>query len=294
MGNMKLRKLKRVSAYRALAASTWKAPNDPHVYGSLDLDMTLTMPFLDWYRKEHGAHVTLTHLVIKAIADAVREHPEINGIIRWRRIYLREEVDIFCNVVIPGPKPDLSGVMVRKADEKSLADICEVIRQHAELIRTNRDPEMKKTKSLLRWMPNYFVGWFMRLITFLSYDLNLNLSRLGLVPRDPFGGILVTSVAGFGLTGGFAPLVTFTRQPLILLVGEVADRPVVKDDHIVIAPILPIFATFDHRFMDGIVAGRMVKSFRPRMENPEQFYGAQATSQPEPEGEATEPTEPSE
>jgi pyruvate/2-oxoglutarate dehydrogenase complex dihydrolipoamide acyltransferase (E2) component len=79
----------------------------------------------------------------------------------------------------------------------------------------------------------------------------------------------VTSVAGYGLSVGFAPLFPPGRVPIVLTVGEVRDRPAVVEGRLVAEPTLSIGASFDHRVMDGYHAGRMAKRFREVLADPE-------------------------
>jgi len=106
----------------------------------------------------------------------------------------------------------------------------------------------------------------------LSYTFNINLRFLGL-PRDPFGGAMVTSIGSLGLNEGYPPLVPMSRVPVLVCAGKVEDRPVVRDKEIVIRPICVLTATFDHRVMDGFLAGKLARFITEYMEDPEAHEG---------------------
>jgi pyruvate/2-oxoglutarate dehydrogenase complex dihydrolipoamide acyltransferase (E2) component len=78
----------------------------------------------------------------------------------------------------------------------------------------------------------------------------------------------VTNVGMFGLPQGFAPLVPFSRAPIVLTVGTVEKRPRVVDDAVRIRPVLPIGATIDHRLLDGYQIGLIARRFREILEDP--------------------------
>jgi len=78
----------------------------------------------------------------------------------------------------------------------------------------------------------------------------------------------VTNVGTFGLAQAYAPLVPFSRVPVVLLVGEVQDKPVAEAGRVVIRPMMTIGVTFDHRFMDGYHGGAMAQLFRAFLEDP--------------------------
>ena len=140
---------------------------------------------------------------------------------------------------------------------------------------------MERTKSVLDRIPLPILGPVMRTIAYMIYDLDLDLSRFGIV-KDEFGSAMVSNIATFGLSTAMAPLVPFSRTPLVLLVGQVEQRAVVEDGHVAVRPMLTLGVTFDHRFMDGYQGGKMADLMRAYMSDPEQYEGKlpQATSLP--------------
>ena len=206
----------------------------------------------------------------------LKEHPDLNGIIRWNKIYLRKTVDIFTQVAIgsssPQQKADLSGAKIESCDEKSLLEIAQSLKGKSSSIREGKDKHFKSTTKTLDIIPSFFLPYMLRFIEFLNYDLNLDLSFLGL-PYDPFGSAMVTSVGMLKVPSGYAPLFPLSRGPLIICLGEIVKKPWVVDDAVVARPILDIRATFDHRFMDGLTASRMIKQFKEILENPAESLG---------------------
>src|SRR2546427_19872 len=107
-------------------------------------------------------------------------------------------------------------------------------------------------------------------VTYLTYDLDLDLSRFGVV-KDEFGSAMVSNVGTFGLAHAYGPLVPFSRTPLVVLVGEVQDKPVVEGGRVVVHPVMTLGVTFDHRFMDGFQGGAMAQLFRTYLADPAHF-----------------------
>ena len=108
----------------------------------------------------------------------------------------------------------------------------------------------------------------LRIATYLQYELNLNLSRFGL-PRDTFGGAIVSSMGMLGIRYGFSPLVPAMRLSCLIGVGRVEERPVAVDGQVVIRSILPLTATLDHRVIDGAQAGRLATTLTRLLSDPE-------------------------
>ena len=107
----------------------------------------------------------------------------------------------------------------------------------------------------------------------LTSDLNLDLSRVGM-PRQAFGGAMITSVGMWGISHAYSPLAHYYRVPLLVLVGAVRNMPVVAGDEVVIRPMLTLTATFDHRYVDGFHAARFAEAVRAYCQSPARFEPA--------------------
>jgi len=263
------RPLQPLKGWRRVAVQAWRPPHDPSVYATLDVPMGPALAYLDRLRAATGVRVTVTHLVARGVALAIRHNPQLNGIVARGRIMLRDSVDIFLQVAIEGGG-DLSGIKIARADEKDVLEIAQEMEARVTRLRQRRDRQVERTKSILDRLPLRLLGPFLRLVSYLVYDLDLDLSRFGVV-KDEFGSAMVTNVGTFGLAHAYAPLVPFSRTPLVVLIGEVQDRPVVEDGRVVARPIMTLGVTFDHRFMDGFQGGAMAQLFRTYLEDPARF-----------------------
>src|SRR5262249_35651635 len=152
------------SSFRRMAAAMWKSPSDPSIYGSMDVDATAALAFLAEHQRKAGVKLTITHLVARAVAIALRDQPEINGKVRfWGRLEKRASVDVFVTVATEGNR-DLSGARIEDADEKTLVELAKEIADRAGKIRSNNDASYKKSRSLLKAVP----WWLARPATWLS------------------------------------------------------------------------------------------------------------------------------
>src|SRR5256712_7328495 len=267
------RPLEPLRGWRLVAAEAWQPPVDPSVYAALDIPMRSALGCLERVRERTGARVTVTHLVARGVALAIRQYPGLNGIVGRGRIMLRDTVDIFLQVAIAGGT-ELSGIKIARADERSVLEIAREMEARAERLRARQDRQVERTKSLLDRIPLPLLGPVMRTIAYLVYDLDLDLTRLGVV-KDEFGSAMVTNVGMFGLAQAYAPLVPFSRTPLAVLVGEVQEKPVAEAGRAVIRPVMTLGGTFDHRFMDGWHGGAMAPLFRAYIEEPARFVEPQ-------------------
>ncbi len=268
-----------IRGWRKVSVSTWGQPPDPQIFGDLEVDATAMLAFIEDARA-HGVHLTLTHLVGKAMAHAFAEHPDLNGHLRLGRFVQNRTVDIFF-IVSTGGGVDLSGVKVVSADGKPVATIATELAERTERIHTGGDPEFGRSKGTMDRLPRFLLKPVLRLLAWLAGDLELDLGFLGL-PRRPFGSAMVSSVGMFGITHAYAPLSPLYRVPLLILVGEVRRRPVVLGNAIVARPILPLAASLDHRYLDGFHAARLARAITAYCADPAAFEPPWAGKRPRP------------
>src|SRR5690348_16551904 len=68
------RPLEPLHGWRRVAAQTWRPPQDPSVYSTLDIPMRSALAYLERLRDETGAKVTVTQLVARGVALALRQY----------------------------------------------------------------------------------------------------------------------------------------------------------------------------------------------------------------------------
>lgn len=275
MPNLDLVKKRDVSAFRKIALGTWRTAYDPSVYGSMDITMDRAMDYLRRYREQSGKRLTVTHLVARAVAQCLKETPDANAILRWNRIYLRKRIGIFMQVAMTDEdtgQVDLSGVTLYDVADMDLAAIIEEVERKVVLVRKRQDPALEKSRGMFRFVPFLLLGLVLRFIAFLSYTLNLDLRALG-IPKDGFGSVMITNVGSLGLDTAYAPIVPWSRVPILLALGAVQERAVAEAGQVVVRQVLRISATFDHRFIDGMHAAAMSRTLRAWLEHPDEHFG---------------------
>jgi pyruvate dehydrogenase E2 component (dihydrolipoamide acetyltransferase) len=257
------------TGWRKVAGAIWSDPTDPQIYGDIEIDAGALLEFVEREREQAGTHVTVTHIVGKAVAHALSEHPELNTYRSRSRFVPHDSVDIFFVVAVEGGK-DLSGVKVRAADSKSVSEIALELEERVKRIRSGDDADYGQTKQLVDRSPTWLLRLGLRVADWMTGDRRIDLRRFGL-PREFFGSAIVTSVGMFGVQRAYGPLSPYYRIPFLALVGEVTKKPVVVDDEIVIRPILTISATMDHRYLDGAHAAKLARSVRAYLAEPSAF-----------------------
>lgn len=282
MPNLALERKRDVSSFRKIAIGTWQNAYDPTVYGTLELRMDDAMKYLAEFREKTGRRLTISHLMAKAFAEVLKACPDANAVLRWNRVYLRKRIGVFFQVVMTDEgedKVDLSGATLYDVEQKSLLEICDEFEDKVRLVRERKDKALEKTRKSFLGMPYFFLNRFLKLLSFFSFTLNLDLRWAG-IPSDPFGSVMITNVGTLGLDRAYAPLVPYSRVPMVLAVGAVKAQPIVEDGQVRIAQMMAVNASFDHRLIDGYHAAVMSRVLRTCIESPYEAFGHPPTVAP--------------
>jgi pyruvate/2-oxoglutarate dehydrogenase complex dihydrolipoamide acyltransferase (E2) component len=272
MGNLALVRKKNPSVFRRLAIGTWRTSYDPAVYGALTVRMEEALRYMEAFREHTGRRVTVTHLMARAVAAVFEKMPDANAILRGSRLYLRKDIAVFFQIVLEDPvtgEIDLSGMVLRKPETKTLAEIVDECEERIAKVKAHKDQELAKSRGLMSRLPGFLIAPMLRFTSWLSYGLNL---RVPGVPRDAFGSIMITNIGSIGLEEAYVPLVPYSRVPILLAVGAIEDTVAVEAGAIVPAKRMKICATFDHRVLDGAHAAVMAKTLRAWFERPFEHF----------------------
>jgi len=270
MPNLELRRKDDLSSFRKIAIGSWETTYDPSVYGSLEFRMDDAMRYIAEFRRITGRRLTVSHLMAKVAAMALAACPDANAIMRWNRIYLRKRIGVFFQVVMTDEgdgKTDLSGATLYDVETKSLVEICDDFEKKVATVRARKDPALEKTRGTFKSAPFFILNLMMKTIAFLSFTLNLDLRWAG-IPSDPFGSLMITNVGTLGLDVAYVPLLPFSRVPILLALGAVKEKAIVENGAVVVAKMMTMSATFDHRIIDGFHAAQLSKVFRQWLEHP--------------------------
>ncbi|HEY5660811.1 MAG TPA: dihydrolipoamide acetyltransferase family protein [Gaiellaceae bacterium] len=204
-----------------------------HVTSAIEVDMSkvtaIRAKLKNEYQQSYGVNPTYLIFVARAAADTLREYPWINGEIRGDQIVTRNYVNL--------------GFAVELADGKGLIV-----------------PVVKNAEGL------NLLG-MARAVT----DIAQRARDKKLLPDEVQGGTFtITNPGGYGTFHG-TPVIS---QPQAGILGTyaVVKRPwVVQDDLgqdvIAIRPIMNLTLTYDHRLVDGALAGRFLRDLRHKLES---------------------------
>jgi pyruvate dehydrogenase E2 component (dihydrolipoamide acetyltransferase) len=204
-----------------------------HVTSAIEVDMSKVVAIRGQLKREYeqayGVNPTYLAFIARAAIDTLREYPYINGEIRGDQIVTRNYINLGFAVELADGK-GLIVPVVKNAESLNLLGIAKAIADVASRAREKK-----------------------------------------LLPDDVQGGTFtITNPGGYGTFHG-TPVIS---QPQAAILGTYAivKRPWVVqdelgDDVIAIRSIMNITLTYDHRLVDGALAGRFLRDLRQRLEN---------------------------
>ena len=171
---VQIKPLKKTPPFRKIALATWRLPRSPTIYGTLEVDLTKA----NAWRKKHagkGPKITVLPMVARAIAVAMEKYPDLNGYVRFGRIYLRQSIDMFFQVMTEheSGRQDLTGIHVTELNKKGVHRIADNIKEKVDRARKKKDLDIQKTSGIFNVLPSLIVRMLLAVVAFISYTLNL-------------------------------------------------------------------------------------------------------------------------
>jgi 2-oxoglutarate dehydrogenase E2 component (dihydrolipoamide succinyltransferase) len=203
------------------------------VTSAIEVDMSKVVAIRAKLKKEfeasYGVNPTYLSFVARATVETLRDYPWINGEIRGDQIVTRNFVNL--------------GFAVELADGKGL------------IVPVLKNAETLNLLGIAKGVT----------------DLAQRAREKQLLPEDVQGGTFtITNPGGYGTFHG-TPIIS---QPQAAILGTyaVVKRPwVVQDENgqdvIAIRPIMNLTLTYDHRLVDGALAGRFLRDMRKKLES---------------------------
>jgi 2-oxoglutarate dehydrogenase E2 component (dihydrolipoamide succinyltransferase) len=204
-----------------------------HVTSAIEVDMSrvvaIRAKLKQEYQSAYGVNPTYLAFTARAVVETLRDYPWINGELRGDQIVTRNYVNLGFAVELQDGK-GLIVPVVKNAETLNLLGIAKAVAEIAAKAREKK-----------------------------------------LLPDDVQGGTFtITNPGGYGTFHG-TPVIS---QPQAAILGTyaVVKRPwVVQDelgaDVIAIRPMMNLTLTYDHRLVDGALAGRFLRDLREKLQS---------------------------
>jgi len=263
-------------------------PVSPWVCVNVSIDMTHALAWLGRVNADGEApRVSLQHLLCGALGRTLTRWPMANARIHGHRIIPQEDVVVAMPVNLlghaGGGKRELGMAFVAGAGQKSVRELAAATRKTVDSERQGKvdNPLVRRMLRLAERMPGPVLA---RALDGLEASRRAHPAveaRLhGMAPAttgltNP--GAALANQPGVVFRGGAVNL----PNRLISVgtfwgVTPVQDEVVVVDGVPGVRPMLPVMMVFDHRLVDGVLAGRVLETFTGLLQDPAADFGADA------------------
>jgi len=254
------------STWRKISTASWRPSEDSTITVVLELPVSDVKKFLKNESLSSGTRITLTHYVGWVLGKVMGLYPEMNVLVRRDQIFFRKEVN-FSFLVASGranhDSEDLTGVLVRNIDQKSLAEIATVLDGQARAVRDVESEESEPfagLKGIVAKLPWPLMRYGLRLTGFILFQLNLWRRFFGL-EKDAFGSCMITSVGMLGLKLALPRIYPFSGNVLMVCVGAVHEKALVISGKVEVGEVINVAIAADHRVVDGYGGAQILRTF---------------------------------
>lgn len=112
----------------------------PHVNSLSEVDLSHLVKFREGFKnefqKQEGFKLTYTPFIMKAIIDALREHPMVNASVEGDNIVVKKDINLGCAVAVPGN--GLVVPVIKSADTLNMTGLCRAVNTLAEKARDKK------------------------------------------------------------------------------------------------------------------------------------------------------------
>lgn len=280
--------LNTASIVRKVLLWWFRAPwGQSHVSANIAVEMSPALAYLDALneRDPEAPKVTIQHLLAGAVGRTLGAFPAANARIVAQRIVPSEHVGLAMPVNLVGSEQgktsELGMALLEQAECLSLRQIASRTRKAVAGERSGRSTNrfMRSLKSLAASLPQPMLEGLLEGLHRASQNPVLA-ERLHAAYPATAGltnpGAALGEVEGARVLGG-----AFQIPQKLVHVGTLWGVSPIHQDVVVIGgkpvvgPVLPVLLVFDHRLIDGVMAGRMLVHFVRILRDPAACFGAE-------------------
>lgn len=278
------------SVVRRLLLWWMASPSSPSVSLSAAVDWEPARTWLASLRPREGVRVGVNHLVTAAVAKALRAFPEANARVVGRRIVAHEHVGVAMPVNLLGhagqARGELSMALVTRVETRTVRELASVTTRVVQAERTGavQSPLLRALFVGIQALPRpvlhgALAGFHGALERPVVFDRVFPALPVTTVVTNP--GPVLGQLEGAWLRA--AAMSVPQRLPTVTTVwglGPLQQEVVPVHGVPAVRTVLPLVLVFDHRVLDGVRAGRVMRHVLTTLLDPAEAFGVDADGQP--------------
>jgi hypothetical protein len=246
---------------------------DPTMAWGTDVDVTKMNAYIAEASARLNVLLSAPHVLTKAVARALVDHPQFNCRVVGRRLYRFRDVNVLMSFQNRG-RGEADLLFLKKVDRQPLKTFAENVWSEMSKARRGEDAMGKAKRNAERY-GSFLFRAMLRIDRFITNRLPLPLmvSRLARLHATP----VVINCLNFP---GAPPLRVYKATQVgsnswcvHVAFGPTEDRPVVENGAVVIRPLAPLIVRVDHRMGDAVDLGRFTGTIRGYLADPASLPG---------------------
>ena len=255
---------------------------DPFLIWGTTVETEALDAFLNEQRRKTGLIISPAHVLVRAVAESLRRHPEVNRRVFGRRVYQYNGVNITMPM-LQTSTGEVECVFLHEAEKMSLPAIAERFWEEARAKARHVAADKRRAKEasplknrLVSWGRRlalngihagcriaFTVGNWVRVPTFFAWQQELNgagafVNYLGFPDAPPLVAHKPASL----------PMNAYS---IAVTMGRAEPRAIVVDNAIVVRKQASLFVRSDHRMVNGNQTAAFVSTLRNLLLDPAQL-----------------------
>jgi hypothetical protein len=263
--------IKKLHPYRRMMFYIMPKRNESVVYFDAYFRADELLRYLDLIRERF--HEDITHCLVAAVAVGLRENPEMNRFVVGHRVYQRRGnwVTFSMKRQKKDKRAKLSAVKKLIPPDITFEQLCASIQSEIVEQRSDKITSHDREYNLLSLIPRPLLKLGVSAIRWLDYH---NILPGSFIRQDPmYTSAFIANLGSVGMDPGYHHLYEWGTCSHFLMVGQIADRPVIVDGQVTVQKSLHIRFTYDERIDDGLTAHYGIRSFQRVLEDPVRYLG---------------------
>jgi pyruvate/2-oxoglutarate dehydrogenase complex dihydrolipoamide acyltransferase (E2) component len=222
------------------------------IHSMIEVDVHDIRKILREHRDKTGEQLSFTAWIVFALAGTLIKYPHFNAFRKGRKLVLLNDITISVLVErklneekVPEP------LGIQEAQNKSYRRIHDEIRQAQQ--QENQELGGLSKMTWVKYIPSFLMRTFFRLA---SASIRMNIR---------YGVVSVTAVGMFGKSANW--FIPHGGATILLTVGSIAERPVLRDGKYENREHLCLTISFDHAVIDGAPGARFSKDLSEALSN---------------------------
>ena len=254
-----------------LKTAIWDQSGDPSVFGRNEVDLTKVDALLKNHNTTYSDNpVGYSAVFAKALGQGLGISNKIHGKISFGQYIPESEISLTLLLAVESSRPP--HFTIRGCNHLTIRELNDIIKRETLNFSQNKESiSVKKYENLIKNLPTLCLQIGLRIVTWLLYDVGIDLPIIGL-KKNHFGFGMLVDASTANIHDMFLPELPLMKTVTIAVMNTPKVRPIVVNGKIELRNTMRLNITYDHRFGDGTDAMKMLDAVSKVFDAPEKYF----------------------